>query len=113
MKRFLKGFLKVMLCLTSISALCISLFVMTNYNSDKVDVSKNGTSILELEKRVEELEEEIEDVRASFEKHIHTQYELKKYHNGKDPGLQIEVGTSWVEKGNIMFFDPSGNGLAR
>ncbi len=112
-KRFFKGFLNTiytkktpLLCLITILILCISVYIKINYDSDKIEVSKNGTSILELEKRIAELEEqniilkeELEEVRTGVENHRHTQYELIPYYQGKGNELQFERDTVWFENG--------------
>ena len=81
MKRFLKIFYNLVLWLIAIVALSISLFLMTkNIASDANN--KTGTTILQLEKRISELEktnkqleEKIEYGQYSVENHIHRQYE--------------------------------------
>lgn len=81
MKRFLKVFFNLVLWFIAILALSTSLFLMTkNIESDANN--KTGTTILQLEKRISELEktnkqleEEIEYAQYSVENHIHRQYE--------------------------------------
>ena len=112
MKSILKGFLSTILWIVAISALFISLFVMTNYNSGKADVSKNGARILEIEKkiekleeRIEQLEENIEDLNYDIRNHIHWQYE--KYPTRTDEyyfdrnRVRIKENPKYFGKNNI------------
>ena len=48
---------------------------MTKYNSTIVDSSEKSTNILEIEKRVDGLEEDIDDINFDINNHIHWQYE--------------------------------------
>lgn len=99
----MKGFFKIILWSISILALCISLFVIVSYNASQLKISKDVEDALELKERIvavekenEMLEEKVKQLQDGIYNHIHKQYALTSFYQGKGTEYQLENNTVLV-----------------
>lgn len=103
-KKCLKKFFHIVLWIIAILALSLSFITTENINGGKISnessFQKLEEKVVKLEEQYAMLEEELEEMRAGVENHIHTQYELIPYYQGKSEELQFEEATVLFENGS-------------